>query len=89
MISISILFSGRGTNAQSILKSIIKKDLNFKVKKVVCNNSHAVGINKIRNLGVDVSVIDQKKYANKEEFNRAVQNLLNPKKENSYYYVVI
>lgn len=79
MISISILFSGRGTNAQSILKSIIKKDLNFKVKKVVCNNSHAVGINKIRNLGVDVSIIDQKKYANKEEFNRAVQNLLNPK----------
>ena len=48
MISISILFSGRGTNAESILKSIITKDLNFKVKKVICNNSHADGIIKLK-----------------------------------------
>lgn len=80
MISISILFSGRGTNAESILKSIITKDLNFKVKKVICNNSHADGIIKIENLGINVSIVEQKKYSNIKDFNKAIKNELNPKK---------
>jgi folate-dependent phosphoribosylglycinamide formyltransferase PurN len=41
MISLSILFSGRGSNALSILNNIVINKLNFKVKNVVCNKKDA------------------------------------------------
>ena len=79
MISISILFSGRGTNALSILDNIIKKKIKFKIKKIICNNTNATGIDKIKNLGFNVSIIDQNKFTNILEFNQTVEKSLDPK----------
>ena len=47
MRKISILFSGRGSNAYSILKFIIENKLKFTISNIICNNKEAGGIKRI------------------------------------------
>ena len=55
MITVSILFSGRGSNAESIIKSIYDKKLNFNIKKVVCNNIDALGISSLKKYNIETT----------------------------------
>ena len=80
MKNLSLLFSGRGSNVSSILSHIIKKRLNFNVKIVVCNNKNAVGIKMLEKYDFNNIVLDIRSFANKNDFNLELQNILNPKK---------
>ena len=48
MNAISILFSGRGTNAESIISNVSDKKLNFKIKRIISSNENAKGISLLR-----------------------------------------
>ena len=82
MIKISIIFSGRGSNACSILKFIIENKLKFIVKNIICNNEEADGINKISKLGFNVRIIDKKLYDNIDKYNSDLHSILQPEKDN-------
>ena len=82
MIKISIIFSGRGSNACSILKFIIENKLKFIVKNIICNNKEADGINKIIKLGFNVRIIDKKLYDNIDKYNSDLHSILQPEKDN-------
>ena len=69
MISLSILFSGRGSNALSILNNIVINKLNFKVKNVVCNKKDAPGIEQIKERGFIPKILDIKSYIDKTKYN--------------------
>ena len=60
MRKISILFSGRGSNAYSILKFILDNKLKFEVDNIICNNIKAEGIKVISKLKLNVKIIDKK-----------------------------
>ena len=79
MISVSILFSGRGTNAESIIKSIFNKKLNFNIKKVVCNNIDAPGITSLKKYNIETTIINKISYKNKDLYNIDLEKILDPK----------
>ena len=81
MLKISIIFSGRGSNACSILKFIIENKLKFIVKNIICNNKEADGINKISKLGFNVRIIDKKLYNNIDKYNSDLYSILQPEKD--------
>ena len=63
MNSLSLLFSGRGSNANSIINYILNKKLSFKINKIVCNNINAPGISLLENLlseSIAESEVDKK-----------------------------
>ena len=78
MISVSILFSGRGTNAESIIKSIFDKKLNFNIKKVVCNNIDAPGITSLKKYNIKTTIINKVSYKNKDLYNIDLEKILDP-----------
>ena len=83
MITISILFSGRGTNANSILNCVLNKKLNVKIKIIICNNKDAIGIKMLEKYNFKNKIIDMSSYANKEKYNIELENILDPK-DNEY-----
>ena len=80
MKNLSLLFSGRGSNVNSILSHIIKKRLNFNVKIIVCDNKNAAGIKILKNYNFNNEVLDIKSFANKSDFDIELKNILNPTK---------
>ena len=80
MKNLSLLFSGRGSNVNSILSHIIKKRLNFNVKIIVCDNKNAAGIKILENYNFNYTVLDTRSFANKIDFNIELKNILSPKK---------
>ena len=80
MRKISILFSGRGSNAYSILKFLVDNKLKFEVDNIVCNNNKAAGIKVISKLKFRVKIIDKKLYGSTDRYNSDLINILNPKK---------
>lgn len=63
---IVILFSGAGSNLENLIKKLHRKSAI--VVAAITNNPHAKGIEKAKNLGVDVVVIDHKKFDSRESF---------------------
>ena len=80
MIKISILFSGRGSNAYSILKFILDNKLKFEVDNIICNNNEAEGIKVISKLKFNVKIIDKKSFSSNDKYNSDLIKILNPKK---------
>ena len=58
MITISILFSGRGTNANSIIDYVLNNKLNLKIKIIVCNNKNAIGIKMLNDYNFQKKILD-------------------------------
>ena len=76
---IIILFSGKGTNASNIVKKLHKKN-KVEVIKAITNVPKAKGIKILRKEGIKVDIIDNKKYKNREEFDKKLVAII--KKEN-------
>jgi len=79
MKTISILFSGRGSNAESIVSLIHSKKLNFYIKKIICNNKNASGIEKIKKYGYEIEIIDSNLIDDTINYNNILKEKLLPK----------
>ncbi len=79
MKTISILFSGRGSNAESIVSYIYTKKLNFFIKNIICNNKTASGIEKIKKYGYEVKIIDSVLINDSILYNNILREKLHPK----------
>jgi phosphoribosylglycinamide formyltransferase-1 len=60
LLNLGILISGRGSNMESILKSIKKKKIPIKPTVVISNKPDAKGLKIAKKLGVNVEVIESK-----------------------------
>lgn len=67
---IVILFSGRGSNMQSIIKKLHGKSVD--VVAAITNNPKAAGIEAAKNLGVHVDILPHTEFASREEFDKAL-----------------
>ena len=63
---IVILFSGEGSNLENLIKKLHQKTA--LVVAAITNNPNAKGIQKAENLGIDVIIIDHKKFNSRELF---------------------
>lgn len=72
---IAVLFSGSGTNLEAILQKLHGKifgDIKIEVAMTLTNKPDAGGIVKAAKYGLTSVIIDNKKFANREEFDAAL-----------------
>ncbi|OUT16754.1 phosphoribosylglycinamide formyltransferase [Campylobacter concisus] len=72
---IAVLFSGSGSNLEAILKKVhnqIFSGIKIEVCLCICNKPGAYGIERAKKFGLDTTIIESAKFANREEFDTAV-----------------
>ena len=72
---IAVLFSGSGSNLEAILKKVhnqIFNGIKIEVCLCVCNKPGAYGIERAKKFGLDTTIIESTKFANREEFDASV-----------------
>src|SRR5438128_1935198 len=55
---IGVLISGRGSNLQAIIDAVAARQLDAEIAIVISNRPNALGIDRAREAGVDVVVLD-------------------------------
>jgi len=68
--SIAVLLSGRGSNFESLLKASRTDALGGTVSLVIANRPGAGGLEIAQNAGIATALIDHKRYASREAFDR-------------------
>ena len=76
MLNLGILISGRGSNMESILKSIKKKKIPINPAIVISNKADAKGLKIAEKLGVDIEVIESKGFKSRLEYDKKVISVL-------------
>ncbi|MCH7876868.1 MAG: phosphoribosylglycinamide formyltransferase [Thaumarchaeota archaeon] len=62
MLNLGILISGRGSNMESILKSIQKKKIPINPAVVISNKPNAKGLKIAEKLGINIEIIESKSF---------------------------
>ncbi|MGP1450985.1 MAG: phosphoribosylglycinamide formyltransferase [Wolinella sp.] len=74
-----ILFSGEGSNMESIIHALHGKEFNDKrieISAVITNNPDANGINRAKRLGIQCEVLNHRDFETREEFDSALCKLI-------------
>ncbi|MAY24429.1 MAG: phosphoribosylglycinamide formyltransferase [Thaumarchaeota archaeon] len=76
MLNLGILISGRGSNMESILKSIKKKKIPINPAIVISNKANAKGLKIAEKLGVNIKIIESKGFKSRLEYDKKVISVL-------------
>ncbi|WP_333647286.1 phosphoribosylglycinamide formyltransferase [Candidatus Binatus sp.] len=71
-VKLGVLISGSGTNLQAIIDAILRGDLKAEIRLVISNRADAQGLERARRHGIETMVIDHRKFASREDFDRAI-----------------
>ena len=74
-MKIAVLISGTGTNMVAIINAINAGELDASIEYVVSSNSHAKGIAKAQEAGIDTVVFEPADYADPEAVDRKMVEL--------------
>ena len=72
----AVLISGRGSNMQALVEAARAPDYPAEIALVLSNRPDAAGIHFARKNAIATAVIDHKIYVGREEFDRAMQAML-------------
>ncbi len=75
-LAIGVLVSGSGSNLQSIIDQIASGRLSARIAVVICNNPTALSVERAKKHGIPCSVVDHRKFATREEFDREMIGIL-------------
>ncbi len=73
---VAILISGRGSNMRSLVEAARAKDFPAEIALVLSNVASAEGLEFARKQGVDTAVVDHRRFADRESFEREMQATL-------------
>lgn len=76
-VRLGVLISGEGSNLQAIIDVVERGDLKADIRVVVSNKSNARGLERARRHGIAAEVIEHRRFASREEFDRALAAALN------------
>jgi phosphoribosylglycinamide formyltransferase-1 len=77
LLNLGILISGRGSNMESILKSIKTKKIPINPAVVISNKIDAKGLEIAKKMGVNVEIIESKNFkGTRAEFDEKIMNTL-------------
>lgn len=75
-VPIGVLISGGGTNLQAIVDAIEAKKLDAEICVVLSNQADAYGLARAKQHGIAAAVLDHKSFASREDYDRAVVDVL-------------
>jgi phosphoribosylglycinamide formyltransferase 1 len=71
-VEIGVLISGEGTNLQAIIDAVARGELKANIRVVISNKAAARGLERARNHGIPAEVIDHRRFASRDDFDRAL-----------------
>jgi phosphoribosylglycinamide formyltransferase-1 len=71
-IKLAVLISGEGTNLQAMIDAVAHDRLRAHICVVISNRATAGGLERARRHGIPVQVLDHRKFASREDFDRAL-----------------
>ena len=71
-VKLGVLISGTGSNLQAIIDAILRGALKAEIRLVISNRPDAQGLERARRHGIETAVIEHRKFASREDFDRAV-----------------
>ena len=74
-LPVVVLISGRGTNLQAIIDQS-SSDFPAEIRAVISSNPQAQGLERARRAGLTTEVVDHRKYALREDFDRALLDVI-------------
>lgn len=75
-LPVVVLISGRGTNLQAIIDESSGGDFPAEIRAVISSNPAAEGLERARRAGLSTEVVDFRRYAAREEFDRALMDVI-------------
>ena len=78
-VKLGVLISGRGSNLQAIIDAIARGKLSAEVRIVISNRADAGGLVRARQHGIETAIIDHRKFASREDFDREMLAALTAK----------
>ena len=75
-VKLGVLISGTGSNLQAIIDAILRGDLKAEIRLVISNRADAQGLERARRHGIEMRVIEHRKFPSREDFDRAVDIFL-------------
>ncbi len=76
-LKLGVLISGSGTNLQAIIDAIGRGELAAEIRVVISNRADAYGLERARAAGIRTTVIDHRRFASREDFDRKLAAELN------------
>lgn len=76
-VKLGVLISGTGTNLQAIIDAIDRGELSADIRIVISNRPGAQGLERARRHGIPARVIEHRRFASREDFDRALAEALN------------
>jgi phosphoribosylglycinamide formyltransferase-1 len=73
---LGVLISGRGSNLQSIIDAIARRELDASIAVVVSNRPDAAGLQRARDAGIATECVQPKDFASRDEYDAALAALL-------------
>ncbi len=75
-LPIVVLISGGGSNLQAIIDAVEQQHLPVEIRAVISNCADAYGLQRARNHGIETRVIDHREFADRERFDKALQQAI-------------
>lgn len=67
-----VLISGNGSNLQAILDATQRNDYPARVIAVISNKANAYGLQRAKNAGIPIEIIEHASYASREDYDQAL-----------------
>ena len=78
MMNIAVFVSGGGTNLQALIDAQNRGEIkNGRITLVLASNEGAYALERAKNAGIESTVVNRKSYGSKEEYDRAILDVLN------------
>ncbi|MBQ3903534.1 MAG: phosphoribosylglycinamide formyltransferase [Eubacterium sp.] len=80
MMNIAVFVSGGGTNLQALIDAESRGEIkNGKITLVLASNENAYALERAKKAGIETAVVNKKNYPSKEEYDKAVLDVLDGK----------
>lgn len=77
MMNIAVFVSGGGTNLQALIDAQNRGEIkNGRITLVLASNEGAYALERAKNAGIESTVVNRKSYGSKEEYDRAILEVL-------------
>ena len=75
-VKIAVLFSGNGTNMQSVIRQVKQGHINARIACVISNQPDAYGLTRAQRVGIPTHVVAHNRYPSREAFEKALIQIL-------------
>ena len=73
---LAVLISGRGSNLQSIIDAIARRELDAAIAIVMSNRPEAPGLRRARDAGLETTTVSPREYASRDAYDAAISEIL-------------